>query len=76
MLSKAQVEKLLKLVDTDKYRDSLMYVKLKSAMGQSMDFIPLEFSEEEVEILLDELDPNPNDDLRAVLTTTMLSWRS
>ncbi len=76
MLSKTQVERLLKLVDNEKYKDSLMYVKLKSAFSQSMEFIPVEFSEEEVEILIDALDPNPSDDLRAVLTTTMLSWRS
>ncbi len=76
MLSKNQVERLLKLVDNEKYKDSLMYVKLKSASSQSMEFIPVEFSEEEVEILIDELDPNPSDDLRAVLTATMLSWRS
>lgn len=76
MLSKSQVERLLKIVDKERFKGTLVYVKLTSAAHQNMENIPVEFSEEEVEMILDELEPNPSDDIRGVLTTTMLSWRS
>lgn len=76
MLSKEQVERLSKVVSNDKFKDTLLYVKVTSAKNQSMEFIPIEFSEEEVELLLDELEPDPKDTLRATLTATVLSWRT
>lgn len=76
MFTNSQIGELVKVVNKDNLRQTSLYIKIMSAKNQNLPQIPLQLSEEEVDLLLDQLEPGEHNEIRAILTTTVLSWRS
>lgn len=74
--TKDQIADLNKMLDKDKFKGTQLYEKVKSADTQEGSEIPLQLSENEVEILIDEIEPNPTNVIRKILSEAVLSWRS
>lgn len=76
MFTDTQINELAQVVDNDKLKETSVYIKIMSAKNQKLPQIPLQLSEDEVDLILDQLEPEEHKEIRAILTTTMLSWRS
>lgn len=74
--TKAQIVELVYVLEKEKFKGTLMYGKFNAALTQTEDIVSVEISEEEAEILLDEINPDTNPEIRKILSSTVLSWRN
>lgn len=74
-IERNKIEGLIKELPS-KYRDSMLFIKLKAGLDLNKENVPVELSEEEVDILLDLEITQTDTEIRKILTESIMKWRS
>lgn len=70
-----QIEDLVSYVSKQS-KDSMLYIKLIAGKELNRENIPVELSEDELELILDEMGIDGKKELRELINENLLKWRS
>lgn len=71
----SQIDEILPYLEK-RLKDSMLYVKLKAGRELNSQTIQVELSEDEIEIILDEIGIEGSKELRNLINANLLKWRS